>query len=207
LRRTTYEKRKLRTKNEDYLKQILLILWALLGLTACNMDDDKAVYFIGDQMLDNMDLDAAFPTTHVVDLAKGGMHLDGLIENPIHVPGDAVAVVFLGIHDFNRKGPSNCTMQEYVDKYEQMLSSLGAERVVVVSQLPTTISERNEYIMLFNRLLNKRLANHPDLSLLDIYYRFADDNDCLDDQFARFDGILLNDYGYQILGEEIKKAL
>lgn len=179
----------------------------MLAFASCNSEDDKTIYFIGDQMFDNMDMDAAFPTKHLVNCAASGMHLDSLIKCPIQVPSDAVAVVLLGMHDIGAGASTAGILPEYFDKYEQMVCKLGAERVVVVSLLPTRMQTRNDNIFAFNKEMRYRFEAYPSISFLDVTYRFVDEDDMLDVQYARRDGQLLNDYGYQLLAEMINKVL
>lgn len=190
------------------MKYLYSLILALLCLTACNSDDDKTYYFIGDQMFDNMDLDAAFPTKHIVDCAKSGMHLQELIDHPIYVPSDAVAVVLVGTHDnLNSGGVIDERIKEYCDNYEQVMTHLGAQRTIVIGLLPTTNSRVNANHFAFNREMKRRFEAYDNIQMYDLTYRLIDDDELLDVQYARQDGQLLNDYGYQVLAEAISKLL
>lgn len=191
--------------NMRYLFCLIIALW---GLVSCNSEEDKTYYFIGDQMLDNMDLDAAFPTKHVVDCAVSGRHLKDLMDEPMTVPSDAVAVVLLGMHDIGAGEESASRLPDYCAAFEQMVCHLGAGRVIVVGLLPTKNASRNANYRTFNKEMKQRFAAHENIELVDATYSLVDiDTDLLDDQYARFDGQLLNDYGYQVLAEVIKKKL
>lgn len=172
-------------------------------LCACNGDDeaDRKMYFMGDSMVANWDVEACFPHRLTENMGMDGIGIAQLGHTPTE---GQIAVVLVGTNDLHG-GMTEGQLSEYCEQYTKTIAGLGGAPTLVISVLPTSNNAKNETIVQFNQKVKSLLNRNPKITYIDCYETFCKDG-VLREELSR-DGLHLNDYGYMILSDCVKEKL
>lgn len=193
-----------RQAKDIVLKNVLYLFSALILLCSCSKEDEKALYFVGDSMIANWDVETAFPNRVTRNFGQDGSHISYLDAVKV-MDTNADVVVLIGTNDLHAS-LSEAELLDYCDTYEEKVSRIGGSRILVLSVLPTSDREKNSVINKFNDEMRQRLKEHTDVIYVDCYDVFIDETGVLREDLSR-DGLHLNDYGYILLGDRVKRFL
>ncbi|MDE6152292.1 MAG: hypothetical protein K2G12_09960 [Prevotella sp.] len=184
----------------------ILLFWAILFVfCSCTKDDEQVLYFLGDSMIANWDVESTFPNRITKNLGVDGLHVEGL-RNANISDMSAEVVVLVGTNDLHGH-MSDDELTSYSDIYEKEICQIGGgRRIFVISVLPTSDKDKNRIIEKFNKEMCQRLKEHTDVIYVDCYDVFIDETGVLREDLSR-DGLHLNDYGYILLGDRVKRFL
>lgn len=186
------------------MKNALFLLISLMLFCSCNKGEESVLYFVGDSMIANWDVEASFPNHVTKNLGRDSSHSSYL--NSVSLPyKNADVVVLIGTNDLHG-GISDAELSVYCEDYESKLCQIGGGRILVVSILPTSNKDKNNVICKFNKEICRRIEAHANMVFVDCYNVFMDDGGLIKEDLSR-DGIHLNDYGYILLGDQIKPFL
>ena len=183
----------------------ILLFWAILFVfCSCTKDDEQVLYFLGDSMIANWDVEAAFPNRITKNLGVDGLHVEGL-RNANISDMSAEVVVLVGTNDLHGH-MSDDELTSYSDIYEKEICQIGGGRIFVISVLPTSDKDKNRIIEKFNREMCQRLKQYMHVTFIDCHNAFLDEDGGIKEDLFR-DGLHLNDYGYILLGNHVKPFL
>lgn len=186
------------------IEKILLFCAILFVCCSCTKDDEQVLYFLGDSMIANWDVEAAFPNRITENLGVDGLHVEGL-RNANISDMSAEVVVLVGTNDLHGH-MSDDELTSYSDIYEKEICQIGGGRIFVISVLPTSDKDKNRIIETFNREMCQRLKQYMNVTFIDCHNAFLDEDGGIKEYLFR-DGLHLNDYGYILLGNHVKPFL
>lgn len=184
--------------------KILSILTLILLLCSCSNDNEQVLYFVGDSMIANWDVEAAFPNRITRNLGVDGCHIEEFSTIRISSKFDDV-LVLIGTNDlYGNMSDEDITI--YCNHYESHICQISNGRILVVSILPTSDKKKNNVIHRFNMEMKQRLKLHTNVVFIDCYNVFVDTDGLIKEDLTR-EGIHLNDYGYILLTDKVKNFL
>lgn len=182
----------------------ICLLTLLFLLCSCSKDNEQVLYFIGDSMIANWDVEASFPNYITKNLGKDGSQASYL--GIVCIPDmESEVVVLIGTNDLY-SNMSDTELTGYCEDYRNYLSQMDGKKILVVSVLPTSNNDKNNVIRKFNIEMAKRLKPYTHVMFVDCYSAFLDGKGKIREDLSR-DGIHLNDYGYILLEDHIKPFL
>lgn len=182
-----------------------LILAAVSALFACSVsDDDAELYFVGDSEVARWDLPRFFPTlvTHNDGLSGAGI---SYVESLAGAYRDRAIVVEIGTNDLVL---AYADTPAYVTRYVDAIAATAARSVTLLSIFPRDFAgdraKDNDLILRLNQAIRAE-ADDAGWTYVDVYFLLLRDGR-LNGQYSA-DGLHLNDYGYEIVSNELKKYL
>jgi len=188
----------------DVIEKILLFGTILFVFCSCTKDDEQVLYFLGDSMIANWDVESAFPNRITRNLGVDGLHVEGLRNTNIS-DMSAEVVALVGTNDLHGH-MSDDELASYSDIYEKEICQIGGGRIFVISVLPTSDKDKNRIIEKFNKEMCQRLKQYMNVTFIDCHNAFLDEDGGIKEDLFR-DGLHLNDYGYILLGNHVKPFL
>lgn len=189
------------------LKSLLLSLM-LAVLCACSQTDDRtAVTFIGDSLIARWDIENCFPVYEISNMGLAGSGIEWIEENRNRFSEESV-VALTGTNDL-KKLDNTTDLESYAARYVEAMTGLNAKRLIVVSILPrnseSDAQNINRLISALNQMISDGLKEEKSVFYCDVYADFLK-NGTLNMNLS-YDGIHLNQYGYEILAKKIKSLL
>lgn len=182
---------------------ILLSFTVLLSSCSDHEIQDRHLYFIGDSMIANWDLEDYFPNRITTNYGKDGRRIADLAD--IQIDSSSDIVLLIGTNDLSHKKTEN-DIDEYAHDYLDIISSLGGREIFLVSVLPTSNWEKNERIVHFNKAIVRLFKDLDHYHFIDCYDDFLYEDGSIKCDLFR-DGLHLTDYGYQQLTNEVRSKL
>lgn len=189
--------------------KIILFCFLPLSFTQCTDTDDlQELVFIGDSHTERWDVNSFFPDYIVTNLGIGGKTID-YIESKKETMIEKNVVVIIGTNDF-LKAKDN--VDEYVERYCNAIYNLKARRTYVFSIFP---SQRSEFhvvqynpplLEIVNSAIKKRLEEkYPGIVYIDVYDKLLYNGE-MNPEYSS-DGCHLNENGYELITQELRKHL
>lgn len=187
------------------LKFLLLFFIMLVG--GCDKADDESIIsFIGDSLISRWDLEYNFPVYSIQNFGLAGSGMKWLEQNQKKLI-DQITVVLTGTNDL--KNLDETSLEFYACQYVEAVIGLGAKRVILMSILPRNDENDSRDINLLiselNRLIADKVKNEENIIYCNVYSEFIKDGTL--NMNLSYDGVHLNQYGYEILASKIKKHL
>ena len=181
-----------------------MMLVGIMFLMACEKDEsDEKLYFLGDSMVANWDVEASFPNRITENLGVDGIGI-ATLDASVVKDNHAASVVLIGTNDLSAN-MSEEKLTAYCEDYLRTIAGIPSGKVVLISVLPTNNKPKNEVIQAFNERVEKRIADYAKMVFVDCYQNFCKDGVLRKD--LERDGLHLNDYGYMILTDRVKEKL
>jgi len=188
---------------------ILLLL--SLVLFSCNDENEgEPVVFIGDSLVEGWRTNRYFPSYNTTNKCVSGAHLKDAFSWDIDAT-DKTAVFLIGTNNLGSVSslPENF-YTEFVDLYLDLISSVNAERNIVISILPRIPSAHrstiNQEIKQLNSELKNTFSTYDNIIFLDVYDDFSDEESGANPLYF-YDGLHLNDKGYDLLSSLLAPIL
>ena len=184
---------------------IICSLMILIITIGCGKDDnaDNPIYFIGDSQVSNWDTEYSFPNRVTKNWGKEGAKLLYL-ERLKDIDTNADIVIEIGTNDLQTSWAATM-VEEYVEKYIEVVMSLPGRRKYVVEVFPTSNLNKNRVIQIFNYKLKEGIKQNDFVEIIEVYDKLESDG-VLKDSFTR-DGVHLNDYGYMVVTNEVNRII
>lgn len=176
---------------------------SLISLEGCNNDDDFALVFVGDSQIANWDTEYYFPNRITKNYGRDGAMLDDLLGQDAISERDDV-IIEIGTNDIKHDWDES-QIDEYAKNYVTVLKTLHGRRKYVMDVFPTLDKERNNVIKVFNDVIDEIIRKEENIEHISVYDLLEDDG-VIKDDLTR-DGIHLNDFGYLIITNKIKKEI
>lgn len=176
-------------------------------VNACGKaDNETAVVFIGDSLIARWDVERSFPANKISNVGLVGSGVEWIEENR-GLFSDLYVVVLTGTNDLKKL--DNRNLKSYADRYVEAMLGLNAKRLIVVSIIPRNnesgAHDINQLISELNQMIADGLKEERAVFYCDVYADFLK-NGTLNMNLS-YDGIHLNEYGYEILTKKIKSLL
>lgn len=152
-------------------------------------------------MIEKWDLNGAFPTLIVRNEGLGGSGISYIKSKAGNLVNQTVVVLY-GTNDHDSWDES------YPQEYINAVSSLGGREVFVISILPRSVEIYGSEINSKTKAINtdiKSLVISYGWHYIDVFDLYIKDGDMNPDY--TYDGVHLNDRGYEILTYELRKVL
>lgn len=188
------------------LKFLLLFLTITMVGGCDKADDETSISFIGDSLISRWDLEYDFPVYSTQNFGLAGSGMKWLEQNRKKLNGQT-AVVLTGTNDL--KNLDEASLDYYAFQYVDAVIDLEASKVIVISILPRNSKNDSHDINLLiaklNWLIAGKVENEENIIYCNVYSEFIK-NGTLNMNLS-YDGIHLNQYGYEILASKIKSHL
>lgn len=191
-----------------FLARIMLGFFFLSFMQCADSDDLQELVFIGDSHIEHWDVNFFFPDYIVTNLGVGGKAINYIESKSGTMMGKNV-VVIIGTNDF-LKAKDN--VDGYVERYCNAINNLKARRTYLFSIFP---SRRSEYPVVsydppllenVNAAIKKRLVEKfPNIVYVNVYDKLLYDGE-MNPEYSS-DGLHLNDNGYELITQELRKHL
>ncbi|MEE0947082.1 MAG: GDSL-type esterase/lipase family protein [Acutalibacteraceae bacterium] len=210
------------TYKSGYLRKVLVKFGLLEGKTAVNwtafswnsslekMNLKADIVFFGDSIIRGGNFQDAFNHKKITNLGCSGDTLAGMVYrvNAIKTLSPSQIFILAGIN-----GLSDFNCNKSIHTYEKLLTairtSLPEAEIYVHSVLPLSIEKqrkicKNKTIEKFNGCIEK-MCVQGDITYIDLYGKFIIDNQMNEE--LTIDGIHLNEKGYELWFDELKKYI
>lgn len=189
------------------LKKLICFLGIIILFFSCNKFDERAmIVFIGDSLIARWDVENSFPAYKTCNWGLGGGHIEWIEEHEGALRGKT-SVVLIGTNDV--KNLSKSQIESYASRFVNAVLGMKADRVILISILPrnceSDIENINQQIVELNRLIADKVKDEKTITYCNVFSKFEKDGTL--NMNLSYDGIHLNQYGYEILSSEIKKYL
>lgn len=187
--------------------KLQVVLSLIICFYACDsINSSTDIYFIGDSLVARWDIEYFFPGYVVHNMGLSGSGVKWIKQNEGQLSKRTV-VVLTGTNDLKKLDRNN--LEEYACQYVEAIKGLGAKRLVLFSILPRNdgndISDINQLIFELNQLINSKLQKDKTIVYSNVFSVFIRDSSL--DMNLSYDGVHLNQYGYEVLTGEVKKLL
>ena len=188
-------------RNYNQMKRISYYLALLLPIIfSCqDVQNDQTVYFVGDSMIANWDVEASFPNKICKNIGRDGAGINYL--NDIHT-GDGITIILIGTNDLKPSLDEKHLLLLF-ESYKEAILKITTKSIFLISILPTNDTKKNFVIQKFNTLLGNWATTNNQITFVDSYQQFLNEKGVISYDLTR-DGIHLNDYGYIILTNQVK---
>lgn len=187
----------------NMFKELLCLV--LLMCSCVNDDEFSAFYFLGDSIIGKWDIQAYFPVYTVYNDGLPGAGID-YIERCKGMYTDKDVVIMIGTNDMRM----DLDEKTYARRYVKAVNSLHARQIYVYAIMPrnneTDSPDINYKIEKVNQAIQEQFKiEKQEVHYLDIYNIMLKDGK-MNMQYC-YDGIHLNDYGYEILRNKLQQSL
>lgn len=186
------------------LRQIIYYLFLTILLCSCTKKSEEKIFFLGDSIVARWDVKRFFPAHSVENLGVSGEGIK-YVESMAHSFCNDIVVVMIGTNDL--KWINSEEQDPYVERYVKAIYNLDASTVFLFSILPRSRSTDSENIHQKITSLNKKIqskVNGTSVVFIDVYEKFYKNG--MNSQYS-YDGLHLNEYGYELLSESLKTYL
>ncbi len=187
------------------------VLMAAAGVAGCSDEPDRELYFLGDSIMEFWDVRRVFPMFRCYNYGKAGEGIDYLAGKDKVVAGRDVALI-IGTNDCWQYLGGEERVADYTSRYIQAVNGLRAKRVYLFCVFPRNYvgdsPDVPEAIVRFNASLRGRLGEFVcEVEYIDPYDRLClGGTRDINPEFSP-DALHLNQYGYEILADELLKRL
>ena len=187
--------------------KFLLLAFCVMIIGACdNMDNETDIAFIGDSLIARWDLETYFPVCKTQNLGLIGSGIEWLEQHQSTLI-EQTAVVLTGTNDL--KHLDEISIDDYACQYIDAVIGLGAKKIILISILPKNSKSDspniNQLIMKLNQSIAAKVDDEKKIEYCDVYSAFLKEGTL--NMNLSYDGIHLNQYGYEILARNIKSHL
>lgn len=189
------------------LLKFLLLLLIIMVVNACSKtNNETAVTFIGDSLIARWDVEHFFPVYEISNMGLSGSGIEWIEVNRDRF-GEESVIALTGTNDLKKL--DNTDLESYATRYVKAMIGLNAKRLIVVSILPRNCEsdahDINRVISELNQMIADGFKEEKTVFYCDVYAEFLK-NGSLNMNLS-YDGIHLNQYGYEILTKKIKNFL
>ena len=182
-----------------------LLCLVLLMCSCVNDDKFSTFYFLGDSIIGKWDIQVYFPVYTVYNDGLPGAGID-YIERCKGMYTDKNVVIMIGTNDMRME----LDEKTYAKRYVKAVNNLHARQIYVYAIMPrnyeTDSPNINNKIEKVNQAIQEQFKiEKQEVHYLDIYNIMLKDGR-MNMQYC-YDGIHLNDYGYEILRNKLQQSL
>lgn len=182
-----------------------LLCLVLLMCSCVNDDKFSTFYFLGDSIIGKWDIQVYFPVYTVYNDGLPGAGID-YIERCKGMYTDKNVVIMIGTNDMRM----DLDEKTYAKRYAKAVNNLHARQIYVYAIMPrnyeTDSPNINNKIEKVNQAIQEQFKiEKQEVHYLDIYNIMLKDGR-MNMQYC-YDGIHLNDYGYEILRNKLQQSL
>lgn len=186
--------------------RVFILLIAVFVFSGCSDKDENWLSFVGDSQIARWDLQVYFPSKLTENMGVSGSGIEYLKSLANSMTGKS-AVILSGTNDLY-KLKSESDIDSYAYEFITAVSALNAEKIYIYSILPRHFNNENKNVNKKIADLNlhiKEEAEKHNIVYIDVFSKLLKD-DAINMQYS-YDGLHLNNYGYEIISYELKRYL
>ena len=171
----------------------------------------KDIIFLGNSITTYTDWNELLGITTAKNRGIPGDMTFGVLDRLDDVIAGKPAKIFIliGINDVNRSVPDSLILRNYKRIIWRIKSGTPNTKIYFHTLFPVnstfaTMKDKRSHILNVNAQL-KQIAADENITLIDLYPRLVDKDGMLDPKYT-FDGLHLNEQGYFIWADELKKG-
>jgi len=167
------------------------------------------VTFLGDSIVEFGNWNELLNDSNVINRGIAGDNTFGVLARLEDVIASQPSKLFIeiGINDISQNIPLEIIVKNVLNIIKRVRAGSPKTEIYIVSVLPTNDNVKNEYPAAYNKnkivdSVNKRLkrnAKKEKFIYIDLNKKLKDKNGKLDEQYAKPDGLHLNEGGYKTL--------
>ena len=175
----------------------------------------ERIIFLGNSIMEFGDWQTLLHDTTVINRGIAADNSFGVLDrlDDVIIRQPSRLFIEIGINDISQNIPFGIIVRNIIALAERVKAKSGKTKIYVLSILPTNDNVKNEYPEAFNKnavtvVVNeelKRKAKRGRFTFIDLNKELSDRNGKLDSQYAKPDGIHLNEAGYQLWIDLLKK--
>lgn len=189
------------------MKNIYFIcsLFVLMTICGCSKDDniDSTIYFVGDSQIANWDTEFYFPNRITINLGKDGASLYYL-DKVNNIKPESDVIIEIGTNDLQSDWDET-KVDNFLDMFISVINSLPGRKKYILEIFPTSNLKKNIVIKLFNKRIKETVGSYKNLVIIEVYDNLEKDG-VIKENLSR-DGVHLNDYGYIVVTNQVKRII
>ena len=186
--------------------KIIIFLSIFLVFCGCKNEEERWVSFIGDSEVARWDLQFYFPSMLTENRGVSGSGIEYIKSMAYSMTGKDV-VVLSGTNDLYKLTDEE-KINKYVAEYINAIISLSADKIYLISILPRNFNNEGPGINDKIKVLNDKIEQETisrDITFIDVFDKLLKDGS-INIQYS-YDGLHLNNYGYELISYELNKYL
>lgn len=184
----------------------LFLYLTIITCCSCEQINDEEITFIGDSLIARWDVEHFFPVYKISNMGLSGSGIEWVEANRDRFSEKSV-IALTGTNDLKKL--DNTDLESYAARYIDAMIGLNAKCLIIVSILPRNCEsdahDINQIISELNQMIADGFKEEKAVFYCDVYVDFLK-NGSLNMNLS-YDGIHLNQYGYEILAKKIKNLL
>lgn len=191
------------------LKKWFFTVVVLISAVGCKDEcAENVVAFIGDSLVSRWDTDYYFTSYTTYNYGVGGSGIKLIEQNKGNFTGQTV-VILTGTNDI-KLIVGDSELDDYVNRYVNAIVQLKAKKIILISVLPKNLdyeksNDINGLIRAFNKRIESNVSRIDFIVYCDVFEDFLLNGEM--NMNLSFDGVHLNQFGYEILTENVKRFI
>jgi len=179
-------------------------------------EQDTNYVFLGDSITEFYELDDYFIGYNTVNSGIAGNFTTDLLkdlDNRVYIYNPSDVFLLIGTNDLT----NNETIEEIAENIKEIVEEINENRkyakMHIISVLPVNSSVNKKIVSVRDNddikelnVLIKKYCDLNDIDYIDLYSKLVDEEDNLNEDYTE-DGLHLNDDGYKIVTQELKKYM
>lgn len=188
------------------LKRIIFICVFIFLMSCVNEQRDYNIIFIGDSLVARWDIESSFPSIRFENLGYSGSGV-AYIEKLNGMFDGYDIVILSGTNDLGIVRKEG--VEVYSERYVNAIINLKGRNIYLYSILPRSFKGDqiglNDLIDSLNQNIKKRIIIYKNVKYINVNSQFRTQHGMNEE--LSYDGLHLNNYGYEILSRELKKYI
>lgn len=200
-----FVKKFLNIKTISVVKPIIFVC-VFIFFSCINEQKDYNIMFIGDSLIARWDVESSFPSVLSENLGRSGSGIAYIEELNDKFNGCDIVVLF-GTNDLGMA--KRIGIEAYAERYVNAIINLKGRNIYLYSILPRSFKGDqiglNDLIDSLNQNIKKRIIIYKNVKYINVNSQFRTQHGMNEE--LSYDGLHLNNYGYEILSRELKKYI
>ena len=188
------------------LKRIIFICVFIFLMSCVNEQRDYNIIFIGDSLVARWDIESSFPSIRFENLGYSGSGV-AYIEKLNGMFDGYDIVILSGTNDLGIVRKEG--VEVYSERYVNAIINLKGRNIYLYSILPRSFKGDqiglNDLIDSLNQNIKKRIIIYKNVKYINVNSQFRTQHGMNEE--LSYDGLHLNNYGYEIYSRELKKYI
>lgn len=192
----------------NFFKRFFMASIAAMAFFSCDNDSMDTLAFVGDSEVARWDLPYYFPTRIVENHGRSGAGID-YIESLAGKFKDKTVVVVIGTNDLYKLIDGGLDL--YALRYVEAIKGLGADRTFLYSIFPRNFAsdmvDFNDIIRQLNKVVKTLVTEDVSFTYIPVFDDlYSSETKSINHQYS-YDGLHLNDFGYELISKKLTQLL